>query len=60
MLCKRCGKYIRITTAQKSRVRHENVEIECSCGYLNIVTKADVAVMERKRLQRIGGKNACS
>lgn len=53
VFCKRCGRKLKISSALKGRSRHENVEKECLCGYLNIITKEDVEESERRKLSRI-------
>lgn len=57
MKCLRCKKQLHITSAIKSRARHETVERACPyCGYLNAITKAAVEESDNSKLSRISAK----
>lgn len=55
MICK-CGKYIRISTAIRSRVRTEPITITHTCGRDITITKEDVEEWTKKRMAKIRPK----
>lgn len=54
MKCRNCFKHIHLTSAMKSRARHETIIRVCPyCEYENHITKADVEKSDNERLSRI-------
>lgn len=57
MECGKCHRHIHITSAMKSRARHETVWKVCPyCEYENTITNDDVKESDNKKLSRIRNK----